>query len=88
MKFWATIRNSSYVAIVALLCLAPSALALQNIHEAEADKHKKPCRNDRPCSVAAAEGGSTGLYLLLAGASCLGAMFVNSRREDRQQKAV
>ena len=78
MKFWAMIRNSSFVAIVALLCLAPSALALQNVHEAA---EKKGCRYDRHCKVAAAEGGSSGLYLLLAGASCFGTMFVKSRRQ-------
>jgi hypothetical protein len=80
------IRNSWLVTALALLCFAPSAFALSNIHEA--GKKKETCKYDRRCKVAAAEGGSAGLYLLMAGVTCFGAMFVSSRRQERNAKAV
>jgi len=81
------IRNSWLITGVVLMCLAPSALALQNIHEAN-NKKKNTCRFDKHCQVAAAEGGSTALYLVMAGLSCAGAMFVGFRRRNGADQAV
>lgn len=82
MKMPARLRNSWFVMLLLLLCFAPSALGL-TVHDS--DKNRKKCRD---CKVAAAEGGSAGLYLLLAGASCLGALRFRSRQEAQDVKSV
>jgi hypothetical protein len=55
-----------------LLCLAPSSFA----------KHKCKHDGDRPCKNVP-EGGSAAIYLLGAGITCLGAMFIRSRASTR-----
>ena len=80
------IRSSWLITGAALLFLAPSALALQNVHEA--NKNKDTCRFDKRCKVAADEGGSAAMYLVLAGLSCAGAVFIGSRRRNSADKAV
>jgi hypothetical protein len=80
------IRNSWLITGAALLFLAPSALALQNAHPA--NKNNDVCRFDRRCKVAADEGGSAAMYLVLAGLTCTGAVFVSSRRRNPADKAV
>ena len=52
------------LAIVAVCCMVPAALA--------ADR-------PRPNVLKAPEGGSTAIYLLAAGLTCFGAMFLRSR---------
>lgn len=45
--------------------------------------HDRGCRHDdRHCRVAAAEGGSPVLYVLLAGATCVGAMLLGFLRKE------
>jgi hypothetical protein len=96
MKFREVIRRSCYVAVLALFCFGPGAVAqttLSNLvntaavtrtsgvfmlnpikdDEGDRDRHKKK-------HVAAPEGGSAALYLLLAGFTCFGAMFLRSRQ--------
>ncbi len=80
------ICNSWLITGAALLFLAPSALALQGVHPA--NKNNDTCRFDKRCKVAADEGGSTAMYLVLAGLSCAGAVFVSSRRRNPADKAV
>ena len=84
MKMLARVRNSSFAILVALLCFAPSALALARVHDSKNDKNK--CGHDSDCKVTVAEGGSSGMYLLLAGASCLGAMCFKSRQQLQDEK--
>jgi hypothetical protein len=55
------------LAAVAVCCLAPTAFA----------KKDKVCPTSRCSQVP--EGGSTGVYLLGAGLTCFGAMFLRSR---------
>ena len=78
MKMPARIRNSWFVIVLVLLSMAPGALAF-TVHD---DRDKKKCRYD-DCKVAVAEGGNAGLYLLLAGVSCLGAMSFRSRKSEQ-----
>lgn len=82
------IRNSWLMTGAALLFLAPSALALQNVHQANKNKNNDTCRFDKRCKVAADEGGSAAMYLVLAGLTCAGAVFVSSRRRNPADKAV
>jgi hypothetical protein len=58
--------------VVALCWLAPAALAQSSTG---------PCPVGSTCStpVAVPEGGSTAIYLLGAGLTCFGAMFLRSR---------
>jgi hypothetical protein len=56
------------LAVVALCCLAPAAFA-----------EPTPTPTPRPRPVAVPEGGSTAIYLLGAGLTCFGAMFLRSR---------
>jgi hypothetical protein len=63
------INRKWWLALVALLCLVPAASA------AEKSKPKKRLP----------EGGSAAVYLLGAGITCLGAMFVRSRVPKAKQ---
>jgi hypothetical protein len=59
-------RNGKWwLAVVALCCLAPAAFA--NHGSQRKPKHQVP------------EGGSTAIYLLGAGLTCVGAVFLRSR---------
>ena len=84
MKMPARVRNSWFVMLLALLCFAPSALGFASVHDN--DKNKK-CRHDGDCKVAVAESGSAGLYLLIAGATCLGALRFRSRQQAQNLKS-
>jgi len=66
-------RNGKWWLAVALCCLAPMAYA-------DWDHHHHGCDPDRhrDCEQAP-EGGSTPIYLLAAGLTCFGAMFLRSR---------
>jgi hypothetical protein len=58
-----------WLAAVAICCLAPAAFADRD----ECDwKHNKRCRH-------VPEGGSAAIYLLGAGLTCFGAMFLRSK---------
>ena len=64
------------LAVVALCCLAPAAFA-------DRDHGHHGCGDDRPsrredCQPVP-EGGSTAIYLLGAGLTCVGAMFLRSK---------
>jgi hypothetical protein len=63
-------KNGKWLlAVVALCCLAPAAFAGTN---------PGPCAVGPKCT-AMPEGGSTAIYLLGAGLTCFGAMFLRSR---------
>jgi hypothetical protein len=65
-------KNGKWLlAVVALCCLAPAAFA-DGHHRRGCD----PC--DRNCQQVP-EGGSAALYLLGAGLTCIGAMFLRSK---------
>ncbi len=61
------------LAVVLVCCLAPAAFAGRD----------RRCDNDRDdpknCRQSVPEGGSTAVYLLGAGLTCFGAMFLRSR---------
>ena len=58
---------------VALCCLAPMAFAgLGHDHGCDNRRSRKDCRQ-------VPEGGSTAIYLLGAGLTCVGAMFLRSK---------
>jgi hypothetical protein len=65
-------KGKWWLAIIVVCCLAPGAFA-----------KPKPCDNDRDdpksCSQSVPEGGSAAVYLLGAGLTCFGAMFLRSR---------
>jgi hypothetical protein len=60
--------------VVALCCLAPAAFAKTS---------PPPCGWGDVCAVP--EGGSTAIYLLGAGLTCFGAMFLRSRLKEPTQ---
>ena len=72
-----SVSRKCLLALVVLLCLAPASLA-------DRGKDKK-CDDDRRggkhCRQVP-EGGSAAVYLLGAGITCLGAMFVRSRSSN------
>ena len=58
-----------------LLCLMPVSFALDQSPEKDHGK----CRPHDNCSQQVPEGGSVAMYLLAAGLTCLGAVFLRSR---------
>ncbi len=103
MKMREMLRRSSYVAVLTVLCFGPGVFAqgssaipvsapavtrsagafvLYPFREGKRkrDKDKK--------GVAAPEGGSAALYLLLAGLTCCGAMFMRSRQPRTEKSAA
>lgn len=64
-------KKKWWLAAMLIVCLAPGALA-EREHERGCGKHKKDCQ-------AVPEGGSGAIYLLGAGLTCFGAMFLRSR---------
>ena len=68
-------KNGKWLlAVVALCCLAPAAFATPAT--------PAPCAT---CKVPVPEGGSPAIYLLGAGLTCFGAMFLRSRLAKRTQ---
>jgi hypothetical protein len=61
-----------WLAVVALLCLAPAAFPVQDHNNV-----RKGRENFQPVTVP--EGGSSLVYVLGAGVTCLGAMLLRSR---------
>jgi hypothetical protein len=99
MKMIEVIRKWFYAGAVVCLCFGPGAFAQVKVTSPTASlasaavftlgpgaddwgwgEHKKK-------HVAAAEGGSAALYLLLAGIACCGAMFVRSRQAHPAKSA-
>lgn len=100
MKFSVMIRKSIYLATVAIFCFGPGAFAqgtLSNTVNAAAVTRSSGVfmlspladdwNNKRKKRVAAPEGGSAALYLLLAGMACFGAMVARSR-QPRTEKTL
>ena len=58
-----------------LLCLTPLSFALDR----NPSKSGGKCQPQDNCSQAVPEGGSAAMYLLAAGLTCLGAVFIRSR---------
>ena len=67
-------RRTWWLALVALLCMVPGAYATKpdGTHGCGEHGNAKKCRQ-------VPEGGSAAVYLLGAGITCLGAMFIRSR---------
>ena len=65
-----------WLAIVVVCCLAPGAFARRDYR---CDPHDR----DRHCQ-SVPEGGSTAVYLLGAGLTCFGAMFLRSKVKPAQ----
>jgi hypothetical protein len=68
-------KNSKWwLAAILVGCLAPAAFAGRGGHDHGCDPHDryKQCQQ-------VPEGGSTAIYLLGAGLTCFGAMFLRSR---------
>jgi hypothetical protein len=58
-----------------LLCLTPLSFALDR----DPGKDDGKCKPHDDCYQAVPEGGSAAMYLLAAGLTCLGAVFIRSR---------
>ena len=67
-------RKEWWLATVAICCLAPAAFADGGYLN---HRTPEPRRNRDFCQVP--EGGSTAIYLLATGLTCLGAMFLRSK---------
>jgi len=63
------------LAVVAMCCLTPAMFAHDSGHRG----HKPPPCEHNCGPTAVPEGGSTAVYLLGAGLTCFGAMFLRSR---------
>lgn len=96
MKMKDMIRKSCFVAVVAAFCFGTGAFAqstLRNSVSVTALTHSSgvfvvnPFTEKKKKRVAAAEGGAAPLYLLLAGLTCFGAMFVRSRQASAEKSA-
>jgi len=72
-------KSKWWLAAVAMCCLAPAALAQTRCYMGN------PCVDPPKPSTAVPEGGSTAIYLLGAGLTCFGAMFLRSRLEKPTQ---
>jgi hypothetical protein len=77
-------KSKWWLAAVAMCCLAPAALAQKG--------YAAPCAMGnfcvdppKPSTTAVPEGGSTAIYLLGAGLTCFGAMFLRSRLAKPRQ---
>jgi hypothetical protein len=78
-----SIRNWS-LALVALCCLIPASFA-----DRDRDHHHG-CDNGRShgdCQQVP-EGGSTAIYLLGAGLTCVGAMFLRSKSQSKTAQSL
>jgi hypothetical protein len=76
MKNW---NRNWWLGLLALLCLASTTFAVQDEARRNCDdRHRKNCTAQVP------EGGSSLVYVLGAGVTCLGAMFVRSRVAKRK----
>jgi hypothetical protein len=64
-------KGKYWPAVVVFCCLSPAAFA--HHHD------PPPCRGRDCGSTAVPEGGSTAIYLLGAGLTCIGAMFLRSK---------
>jgi hypothetical protein len=73
------LNRKCLLAAVVLLCMAPASFASKPYK----DKDGK-CRPGVNCQQVP-EGGSAAIYLLGAGITCLGAMFVRSRSFNSSQ---
>jgi len=68
------VRRKWWLGVALLLCLPPSSFALERDHN--------KCRPEWKCRQVP-EGGSAAIYLLGAGITCLGAMFIRARVSKR-----
>lgn len=98
-----SIRKTFLLAVVvALLSLTPSAIAQTNHFSTDLPSigtlsfhlatfmppPDRGCRHDdHHCHVAASEGGSAALYLLMAGATCLAAIAFGVRKQGARKSA-
>jgi hypothetical protein len=67
-------KGKWWLAVIAVCCLTPAAFADWGHHH-----HGCDGQSQREDCQGAPEGGSTAIYLLGAGLTCFGAMFVRSR---------
>ncbi len=72
-------KRKWWLAVVALCCLPPAAFAGQDRQHGDCDRGCGPHWWQHPCQQKVPEGGSTAIYLLGAGLTCCGAMFLRSR---------
>jgi hypothetical protein len=73
-------RNGKWLlAVVAMCCLAPAALAHRRDPGCCDPRWQNCGKHDGPPPAAVPEGGSAAIYLLGAGLTCVGAMFLRSR---------
>jgi hypothetical protein len=70
-----------WLASMALLCLAPATFALPSVDPKHFDPRQNWSRQGVP-EQPVPEGGSSLVYLLGAGAICLGAMLFRARMAD------
>jgi hypothetical protein len=73
------IMRKWWLTLMVLLYLAPAAFAIEDHNNLRRD-HPLPIQNFQPWTVP--EGGSSLVYVLGAGVTCLGAMLIKSRIAD------
>jgi hypothetical protein len=82
-------KGKWWLALVAICCLAPVAFAKQEQYQKPDRDHYQSRRCDprgQDCGKKQVpEGGSTGMYLLGTGLTCLGAMFLRSKQAKPTQ---
>jgi len=69
------INRKWWLALVVLLCLAPSTFAAKD----EAQTKKCDAKHPKNCAMQVPEGSSSLVYVLGVGVTCLGAMLLRSR---------
>ena len=74
VEFMAGAIKKGWLGATLLLCLVPSSFALQRDGD-----HPGKCKPGDNCQQKVPEGGSAAIYLLGAGLTCLGAVFLRSR---------
>ena len=68
---------------VGVFTFAHDVVGDNNLSETGRGKVKKPrerCKDEHPCQASVPEGGTAGMYLLLSGIFCCGAILSRSRR--------
>ena len=82
-------KRKWWLALVVICCLTPATFAKQEQYKKPDGEHyqsRKCDPRDRNCGKQQVpEGGSTAIYLLGAGLTCFGAMFLRSKQAKPTQ---
>lgn len=76
VDYMSNVARKWWLGAALLACLVPSSFAFQKIKD---DPGHDTCKPGDKCRQNVPEGGSAAIYLLGAGLTCLGAMYIRSR---------